>query len=38
MRRQRQRAADKYARDFKCGKDEVKVIGERGRAVELEKR
>lgn len=31
-------AADKYARDFKCGKDEVKVIGERGRAVELAKR
>ena len=31
-------AADKYARDFNCGKDEVKVIGERGRAVELAKR
>ena len=31
-------AADKFARDFKCGKDEVKVIGERGRAVELAKR
>ncbi len=28
-------AADEFARDFKCGKDEVKVIGERGRAVEL---
>ena len=25
-------AADEFARDFKCGKDEVKVIGERGRA------
>lgn len=31
-------AADKYVRDFNCGKDEVKVIGERGRAVELAKR
>ena len=31
-------AADKYARDFNCGKDEVKVIGERGRAVELARR
>ena len=31
-------AADEFARDFKCGKDEVKVIGERGRAVELAKR
>lgn len=30
-------AADKYARDFNCGKDEVKVVGERGRAVELAK-
>jgi hypothetical protein len=30
-------AADKYARDFNCGRDEVKVIGERGRAVELVK-
>jgi hypothetical protein len=28
-------AADEIARDFKCGKDEVKVIGEGGRAVEL---
>jgi hypothetical protein len=28
-------AADEIARDFKCGKDEVKVIGESGRAVEL---
>jgi len=31
-------AADKFARDFKCGTDEVKVIGERGRAMELAKR
>ena len=31
-------AADKFARDFKCGKDEVKVMGERGRAMELAKR
>ena len=29
------KAADDFARDFKCGKDEVKVIGESGRAVEL---
>ena len=29
------KAADETARDFKCGKDEVKVIGESGRAVEL---
>jgi hypothetical protein len=28
-------AADEFARDFKCGKDEVKVIGSKGRAVEL---
>ena len=27
-------AADEFARDFKCGKDEVKVIGEKGAAVE----
>jgi hypothetical protein len=32
------KAADDFARDFNCGKDEVKVIGERGRAVELAKR
>jgi len=32
------KAADEFARDFKCGKDEVKVIGERGRAVEMAKR
>ena len=31
-------AADKFARDFKCGKDEVKVIGEKGAAVSLAKR
>src|SRR6267142_2481927 len=31
-------AADEFARDFKCGKDEVKVIGEKGRAVEMAKR
>ena len=31
-------AADEFARDFKCGKEEVKVIGERGRAVEMAKR
>lgn len=31
-------AADKYARDFNCGRDEVKVVGERGRAVVLAKR
>ena len=28
-------AADEAARSFKCGKDEVKVIGDSGRAVEL---
>ena len=32
------KAADEFARDFKCGKEEVKVIGERGRAVEMAKR
>ncbi|MEH2544472.1 hypothetical protein V1283_001117 [Bradyrhizobium sp. AZCC 2262] len=31
-------AADEFARDFKCGKDEVKVIGEKGSAVSLAKR
>jgi hypothetical protein len=31
-------AADKFARDFKCGKDEVKVVGEKGAAVSLAKR
>ena len=30
-------AADEFARDFKCGKDEVKVIGEKGAAVRLAK-
>jgi hypothetical protein len=32
------KAADGLARDFQCGKDEVKVIGASGRAVELAKR
>ena len=32
------KAADELARNFKCGKDEVKVIGETGRAVSLAKR
>jgi hypothetical protein len=32
------RAADDLARDFKCGKDEVKVIGETGKAVQAAKR
>ena len=32
------KAADELARDFKCGKDEVKVIGETGQAVSLAKR
>ena len=29
------KAADELARTFDCGKDEVKIIGNRGRAVEL---
>ncbi|MEO8321523.1 MAG: hypothetical protein ABI561_24740 [Bradyrhizobium sp.] len=29
------KAADEFARDFKCGEDEVKVIGETGKAVGL---
>ncbi len=29
------KAADDFARSFICGKDEVKIIGTRGRAVEL---
>ena len=29
------KAADEFARGFKCGKDEVKTIGESGRAVEM---
>jgi hypothetical protein len=29
------KAADETARDFKCGKDEVKIIGENGRAAQL---
>ena len=32
------KAADELARDFNCGKDEVKVIGQSGRAIELAKR
>lgn len=32
------KAADELARDFKCGTDEVKVIGETGKAVALTKR
>ena len=32
------KAADQIARGFKCGKDEVKVIGASGRAVEMAKR
>ena len=32
------KAADELARDFQCGKDEVKVIGETGTAVRLAKR
>jgi hypothetical protein len=32
------KAADELARRFKCGKDEVKVIGNSGRAVELASR
>jgi hypothetical protein len=31
-------AADEFARDFKCGKDEVKVVGEKDAAVGLAKR
>ena len=32
------KAADESARSFNCGKDEVRVIGESGRAVELAKK
>ena len=32
------KAADEFARDFKCGQDEVKVIGDSGTAVGLAKR
>jgi hypothetical protein len=32
------KAADELARDFKCGKDEVKIVGASGRAVDLAKR
>jgi len=31
-------AADEFARDFNCGKDDVKVVGEKGTAVGLAKR
>ena len=31
------KAADELARGFKCGKDEVKVVGETGKAVSLAK-
>jgi hypothetical protein len=31
-------AADEFARDFKCRKDEVKLVGEKGAAVNLAKR
>ena len=29
------KAADQLARDFECGKDEVRIVGTSGRAVEL---
>jgi hypothetical protein len=29
------KAADEIARGFRCGKDEVKVVGTSGRAVQL---
>ena len=32
------KAADDFARNFKCGKDEVKIVGQSGRGVELAKR
>jgi hypothetical protein len=32
------KAADELARDFKCGKDDVVIIGETGRAVSLARR
>ena len=32
------KAADDFARSFTCGKDEVKIIGNSGRGVELAKR
>jgi len=32
------KAADDLARNFKCGKDEVKIVGQSGRSVELAKR
>jgi hypothetical protein len=32
------KAADEIARNFKCGKDEVKIVGNSGRAVTLASR
>jgi hypothetical protein len=32
------KAADDFARDFKCGKDDVKIVGNSGRGVELARR
>jgi hypothetical protein len=32
------KAADDFARNFKCGNDEVKIVGQSGRGVELAKR
>ena len=32
------KAADEFARNFNCGKDDVKIVGKTGRAVELAKR
>jgi hypothetical protein len=32
------KAADELARGFKCGEDDVKIVGASGRAVELAKR
>ena len=32
------KAADEIARDFRCGKDKVKTVGNSGRAVELANR
>ncbi|WP_051334849.1 hypothetical protein [Bradyrhizobium sp. Ai1a-2] len=32
------KAADESARDFQCGKDQVKIVGQSGRAVELVRR
>jgi hypothetical protein len=32
------KAADELARDFQCGKNQVKIVGQSGRAVELLRR